>query len=92
MQKDRLIIIHEIIDIPTEKESYCMMKLNKPFKWDNKNSFKFSQGLQNSVAEIDEIKQRIEAGLINSSGKKLQELFFNTGKNLLETYQPQAKF
>ena len=55
-----------------EADSYNWKPLKTKFKWDKEEKKKFENVLQNSTTEIDEISQRIEAGLIESSGVKLQ--------------------
>ena len=68
-----------------DKDNYNWIKLNKTFKWNKNHVKKFTTCLENSNENINEIKQRIEAGLIESSGNKLQEIFVDAAKKALET-------
>ena len=54
------------------------------FKWDKKDKEKFVNKLKESQNEIEEISQRLDAHLIESTGKKIQELYFNAAKHSLE--------
>ena len=66
------------------KDDYNWNRLNDKFKWSNKNKRKFSEIMGKNEKAINEICQRIEAGLIDSTGQKIQELFINTAKVTLE--------
>ena len=66
-----------------DKDNYNWIKLNKNFKWNKNHTQKFTRCLENSNENINEIKQRIEAGLIESSGNKIQEIFSNAAKTAL---------
>ena len=59
----------------TTKDTYKWTKLKPKFKWDNEKINKFCNTLQNSIDEIEDIKKRIEAGLIKSTGEKIQDIF-----------------
>ena len=59
------------IDAPKfGKDEYKWNPLNTRFKWNNKNKRKFFDKLENSNEITDDISQRIEAGLIDSTGEK----------------------
>ena len=58
--------------------------LAKGLKWDQNKTKEYSNALLNAVEEIRDIKQRIEAGLIDSSGKKIQELLINAAKRTMQ--------
>ena len=59
------------------EDKYKWNKLQTRFKWDKTNHKKFVKNLRERQTEIDEISQRIEAGLIESTGNKIQELYFD---------------
>ena len=50
------------------------------YKWDANNAQNFIKTLTASTEEIKEISQRIEAGLVHSTGEKIQQLFINAAK------------
>ena len=50
----------------------------KKHQWDNKLAIQFTKQLSDDKIYIEEIHQRIDAGLIDSSGELIQELFHKT--------------
>ena len=73
------------IPIPISKnDKYNWHPLKDSFKWDIKKKTKYVETLKSCVSEIEEISQRIEAGLINSTGDKLQNLLVYAAKSSLE--------
>ena len=66
------------------EDEYNWKKLKTRFKWDKKNIKMFINNFKVKEREIDEISQRVEAGLIESTGQKIQKLYFDVAKNTLE--------
>ena len=64
-------------------DNYQWNKITR-FKWNKKDTTKFALNLLKCQNEIDEISQRIDAGLIESTGEKIQNLYFKVAKNTLE--------
>ena len=61
-----------------------MEKLDRTlYKWDKKSQRDFFNTLNNCKKEIEEISQHIEAGLIHSTGEKIQQLFIDTARKTL---------
>ena len=54
------------------------------FTWDNKSAKKFATNLLANENDIDEISQRLDAGSIDSTGKIIQDLYFQVAKKTLE--------
>ena len=67
-----------------EKDTYKWNSLKTRVKWNTKNKNKFISVLQNSDEAINDIIQRIEAGLIESTGEKIEKLFINVAETSLE--------
>ena len=65
-------------------DNYNWRPLKTKFKWNNENKRKFENTIKNCTNEIEEISQRIEAGLIESTGVKLQELFTRAAHQSLQ--------
>ena len=74
-----------------EKDEYKWNPLNPRFKWDNRNKQSFSNALKNENNLIEDILQRIEAGLIDSSGEKIQQLYMNATEIALERTKKPGK-
>ena len=74
----------EVSKINTKKDTYNWTKLKKNYKWDKSHARKFTNCLATSNLAINDIKQRIEAGLVKSSGGKIQEIFVNAAKTALD--------
>ena len=72
-------------------DNYAWIKLKTNFKWDNNRSQKFAEYLEKSNDEIAEIEQRIEAGLVTSSGEKIQKLFLNSAKKAFDKTAEKVK-
>ena len=51
-------------------DTYKWNLLKKKFKWNEKAVANFKSALINNTSEIEEISQRIDAGLVNSAGEK----------------------
>ena len=64
----------------TDKDNYDWKNLDENFIWDENCKEDFIKFLEGANHEISEINQRIEAGLVNSTGKKIQELYQNAAK------------
>ena len=64
-------------------DNYDWINLKLKYKWDNKYCEKFSDYLKNSYEALNEIKKWLEAGLIESTGAKLQEMYINAAKHTL---------
>ena len=82
------------LSIPNETpniDKYHWEDLSKDFKWDSNQSTRFYQVILNSKDCLKEIKQRLEAGLIDSSGKKIQELIINAAQNVFEPKPKKSK-
>ena len=63
------------------KDNYDWKNLDKNFIWDENCKENFIKFFEGANHEISEINQRIEAGLVNSTGKKIQELYQNAAKS-----------
>ena len=75
------------------KDDYQWMKLKRAYKWEDTTSpHKFINALlsNTTLASIEECNQRVEAGLIESSGKLLQEIFQKAADESLEL-KPETK-
>ena len=66
------------------QDTHNWEKLKPSYIWDDCQNSKFTTNLGNSEETIREIKQRIEAGLINSTGDKIQKLFTDTATKTLK--------
>ena len=55
-----------------EEDKYNWKNLKPKYKWDDKSRGVFIKNLLANQNEIDEISQRIEAGLIERTGEKIQ--------------------
>ena len=64
-------------------DTYKWNLLKKKFKWNEKAVANFKSALINNTSEIEEISQRIDAGLVNSTGEKIQNLFNSAAENTL---------
>ena len=67
-----------------DNDNYKWNTVGSKFKWCKDNIKKFTDKLKNQTKEIDEISQRIEAGLINSTGERIQNLFKTAAKCSLQ--------
>ena len=83
---DHSKIVTFLKSIPQNKvhDDYDWKKLKLKFIWDNKSRGLFGKNLLQDQHEIDEIAQRIEAGLIESTGEMIQKLFYNAA---LQTFK-----
>jgi exonuclease III len=91
---DHCKIISELSEaIPVEtpkKDEYNWVKPLQKYIWDPSSAQYFHDFIENSRAKLDEIQQRIEAGLIESSAEKIKELFIITADNILKK-KPELK-
>ena len=84
----------EEILVPDEdiEDHYKWTPFNRKFQWDNKLAKQFTKQLSDDKKHTKEIKQRIEAGLINSSGELIQELFQKTATNFFKCKQDKVHY
>ena len=81
-----ITIFKSWIPIPTKnQDNHEWIPLKSRFKWDNKNRKKFAEALNSNYVELEDIKQRTEAGLVNSTGEKIQNLFMKAASMTLDT-------
>ena len=67
-----------------ENDTYAWKPRGALFKWDKKRKNNFVNKLKNSLKEIGDIQQRIDAGLVHSTGKQIQQLFIKTATAILQ--------
>ena len=77
-------VFKEGVPIPSNTENDKCGKKEVLYKWDKKSKGAFFNKLRNSVEEIEEINQRIDAGLVHSAGEQIQQLFIKTAKTTLQ--------
>ena len=70
------------------KDQYKWKKLKARFKWDEISGRNFSENILENQVLINEILQRIEAGLIDSTGEMIQRLYFEAA---LKTFKQRGK-
>ena len=58
---------------PTDKHNWN--NLESHYIWSENDSSKFRHSLENSRIDLEDIKQRLDAGLIESTGLKLQGIY-----------------
>ena len=70
-----------------EEENYKWLKLPNKYKWDDKYAKVFKETLNSKKLEsiIVEAEQRLRAGLIESTGIKIQDIFQVTADSCLKT-------
>ena len=73
------------------QDDYYWETLQNNFIWDDSLKALFTQNLENDLYKISDIKQRIEAGLIGSTGKKIQDLFVQTAIKVVNPKQEKNK-
>ena len=61
-------------------DKYNWNQIGARFKWNPLNKKAFIDEFLKSVPELDDISQRIEAGLIDSTGEKIQDLYIKVSK------------
>ena len=75
--------------LPTENEiendKYSWKPMGILYKWDQKRQKDFNTKLRTNIEDIEEINQRIDAGLVHSAGEQIQNLFIKTAKATLQT-------
>ena len=78
--------INQVITLPTLPvgDNYAWITRKNIFKWGDEKCSEFKNCLNQMHGEIFEIKQRLDAGLIESSGKLIQELFIKAASEILE--------
>ena len=74
---------NEITEHNSKNDKYKWKPLGVRYKWDNKSKMKFTEALKNCDI-INDISQRIEGGLIDSTGEKIQKLFVDAAKISLD--------
>ena len=74
-------------DVPLWKP---LKEFNRKYQWDNKLAKQFTKQLSDDKNYTKEIQQRIEAGLINSSGELIQELFQKTATKMFRCKQDKV--
>ena len=67
-----------------ERDHYKWRGRGNLYKWDDKSEAIFHNKLRYSLKEIEEINQRMNAGLIHSTGELIQQLYINTAKDTLK--------
>ena len=79
-------IFKESLSIKNEDENdnYKWKQRGTLYKWDKTGKNIFINALRNSKREIEEIEQRIDAGLIHSTGGLIQQLLIKTAKATLK--------
>ena len=65
-------------------DTYPWKKLNSKYKWDNEKRKIFSETFTNYTEDLNEISQRIDAGLIKSTGEKIQNLYKKVAEKVLK--------
>ena len=82
----------EEILVPDEdiEDHYKWTPFNRKYQWDNKLAKQFTKQLSDDKNYTKEIQQRIEAGLINSSGELIQELFQKTATKMFRCKQDEV--
>ena len=73
------------------EENYDWETLPNNFVWDDTLKSSFSTNLGNNQEILSDIKQRIEAGLIRSTGEKIQNLFILTANKVLTQKHVKTK-
>ena len=75
-----------------DADNYKWNALGKKFKWDKENKKRFSNALKENAKEIDDISRRIDAGVINSTGEKSQNLFKTAANSALAVKIPYSLY
>ena len=73
------------INSNNESDHYNWKSRGVLYQWDKRSKSNFFNELKTNTKEIEEITQRIDAGLIHGTGEKIQQLFINTAKATLKT-------
>ena len=73
------------------QDNYDWETLPNNFIWDDTLKSSFSTSLGNNLEILSDIKQRIEAGLIRSTGEKIQNLFIQTANKVLKQNHVKIK-
>ena len=73
------------------QDNYDWETLQNNFIWNDTLKSSFSTSLGNNLEELSDIKQRIEAGLIRSTGEKIQNLFVQTANKVLTQKHVKSK-
>ena len=74
-----------IKNIENIQDNYKWNPLRTKYKWDNQRKNIFSETLKSSLNEIEDITQRLDAGLINSTGEKIQDLYLKVANTTLDS-------
>ena len=75
---------HTALNITSEIDDYNWLKLKNKIEWNDQYAKRFNEFLSNCTESINEIKQRLEAGLIESSGILIQQLFSNAATTIFK--------
>ena len=67
-----------------EKDHYKWKEMGNLYKWGNKRRYFFTINFAIVCREIEEINQRINAGLIHSTGELIEQMYINTAKATLK--------
>ena len=71
---------YEICSTSPTIDKYDWIENNNNFKWDENKSEEFKNYLDQLHGDIYEINQRLEAGLVDSSGKEKKKIPKKRGK------------
>ena len=83
----KIVTILKDIPPPRKKQEindYMWKARGTLYVWDDKGKNNFFKSLNDCTLEMNEILQRIDAGLIHSTGEKIQQIFINTAKATLK--------
>ena len=72
-------------------DNYDWKSRGKLYHWDNKRKREFFTALKNSTLLREDINQRLDAGLVHSTGKLIQELFIGAAKSALRVKSQNVK-
>ena len=75
-------VFKSCISLSSIVDNYKWSKVRTRFTWSNKSTKKFVNNLLANENDIDEISQRIDAGLIDNTGKIIQDLYFKVAKGV----------
>ena len=74
-----------------QSDNYKWKILQSKFEWDPNKINEFSTALSTQLAVINEISQRIEAGIIDRAGESIQKLFIDAAKSCLGQKKPSTQ-
>ena len=78
---------------PEERETYNWLKLPNKYKWEEKHTEKYKRVLDSEEIRrlIFQAEQSLEAGLIESTGSKIQNIFIQAAEMCLNRTNPKLK-